>query len=332
MSGPVPTGLVPDRPRASWPDVADWTPWRISAGPEGPVVEWCHTAGLRFDDPFFGQTVERAFRHPFRLLFQHRTALADIAASAAAAPSLPVAGLVLHMSRCGSTLVAQMLDALPSLLVLSEPGPVDTVLRRAGTDPSVGPAEVRGVIAAMARRREPAQEACVLKLDAWAVVDLPLLRRALPGVPWVFCYRDGVEVLASHRGRPGFHVIPGTLPPSVLGWDPSTDPPVDGDAHAARVLARLGRAALDHLDPGGRLVAYRDLPDAVAEVIAPHFGIRVGAEARTAMAEVARRDAKNPVLAFAGPRSLPDDAGLRAAAARWLDPVVADLDRVRVAP
>ncbi len=331
-AGPVPAGPVPDRPRAAWPDVADWTPWRVSAGPEGPVVEWCHTTGLHFDDPFFDQTVERAFRHPFRLLFQHRTALADIGAAADAAPSLPVAGIVLHLSRCGSTLVAQMLDALPSLLVLSEPGPVDAVLRPSAVVPDADPGErarwVRGVVAALARPRTPEQTACVLKLDAWAVMDLPLLRRALPGVPWVFCYRDGIDVLASHRGQPGFHVIPGTLPPSVLGWDPATDPVVDGDDHAARVLARLGRAALDHLGPDGRLVAYRDLPDAVAEVIAPHFGIEVDVGARAAMAAAGRRDAKNPVLPFAGPRPLPDDPGLRAAAARWLDPVVVDLDRV----
>lgn len=309
-----------DPPRAAWPDAADWTPWRLSPGPEGAVVEWCHTAGLRFDDPFFAQTLERAFRHPFRLLFGHRTALGRIATDAARAAPLPIAGVVLHMSRCGSTLVAQMLDAVPSTLVLSEPGPVDSVLRLAASDPTVGPAHVRGVIDALARPRAPEHEVCVLKLDAWAVVDLPLLRAALPGVPWVFCHRDPEAVLASHRRVRGFHVIPGTLPPSLLGWDHEAEP-FDADAHAARVLARLCRAALEHRGPDGIYVDHAELPAAVADRIAPHLGLVIDAPARAAMDRTARRDAKNPVLAFEAPVPAPADPALAAAAARWLTPV-----------
>jgi hypothetical protein len=37
-----------------------------------------------------------------------------------------------------------------------------------------------------------------LKLDCWHMRDLPLFRRAFPNTPWVFLYRDPVEVLVSH--------------------------------------------------------------------------------------------------------------------------------------
>jgi hypothetical protein len=322
---PVVDGLVPDPPRPRWDDVADWTPWRISPGPDGPVVEWCHTAGLTFDDPFFDQTVQGAMRHPFRLLFGARTALGGIVDDAARAPALPVAGIVLHLSRCGSTLVARVLDALPRLLVLAEPGAVDTALRLASAghrlpDGSVvGPAHVRAVIDAAARPRHPSHAACVLKLDAWAVADLPVLRAALPGVPWVFVHRGGAAVLASHRRSRGAHVVPGALAGPWPAWDPGVPPGLDPDEHTARVLAATGQAALDHAGPDGRFVDHADLPGAVAEVIAPHFGLELGPADREAMAAAAGRDAKNPVLPYEGEREVPPD--LVEVAARWLDPV-----------
>jgi hypothetical protein len=334
MAAPCLAGaeLRPDPPRARWDDVADWSPWRLTDGPEGPVVEWVHTGGLAFDDPFLHQTFQRAVAHPFRLLFAARTSLAAIEADAARAPALPIAGIVLHMSRCGSTLVAQVLDALPHVLVLSEPGVVDSALRIVGAalplpDGSVaGPAHLRGVIDALARPRAPEHTACVLKLDAWAVADLPLLRAALPGVPWVFVHRDGAAVLASHRRVRGVHIAPGGLLGPWPAWDPGVPPGLGPDERAARVIAAVVRAAVDHAGPDGRVVDHATLPAAVAEVIAPHFGLVVGPEDRRAMAGAGRRDAKNPVVAHEASAPAPDD--LVALAARWIEPLRARLVEV----
>jgi hypothetical protein len=316
--------LRADPHRERWDDVADWMPWRISPSEDGPLVEWVHTAGLTFDDPFFEQTVQRALRHPFRLLFGARTPLARIADDAGRAPSLPVAGIVLHMSRCGSTHVAQVLDALPRLLVLSEPGPVDTALRiaRLGVplpDGSVaGPAHVRGVVDAMARPRHDDHVACVLKLDAWAVVDLPILRAALPGVPWVFLHRDGAAVLASMRGVRGAHALPGGIPGPWPAWDAGTPAGVGIDEHGARMVAALCDAAREHAGPDGVVVDHAELPGAITEVIAPHFGIALSAADRRAMEVAAGRDAKNPALPYVERPAPPPD--LVALAERWVEP------------
>lgn len=321
----TPDGLRPDPRRDRWDDVADWTPWRISPGPEGPVVEWCHTAGLLFDDPFFAQTLERAFRHPFRLLFTARTPLDAVAVDASRAPALPIAGVVLHLSRCGSTLVTQVLDALPGLLVMSEPPAVDSALRLARNrtplpDGSVaGPAHVRGVIDALARPRHPDQTACVLKLDAWSVVDLPLIREALPGVPWVFCHRDGAAVLASHRRMRGPHVLPGGLDGPWGGWDPGIGEGVGLDERAARTLAALVAAAVEHRGPDGVSVDHAELPGAVADIVAPHLGLELTPADRKAMAVAGRRDAKNPAIVHEPPA--PPAADLQALAERWIEPV-----------
>src|SRR5262249_57696026 len=93
----------------------------------GPLVDWWHLGGVRFTDPFFEQTIATAMAHPFNLLFRPATQLRALAAPAT--PELRPAGLIFHMSRCGSTLVAQMLAALAGNVVLSEPTPLDHVLR-----------------------------------------------------------------------------------------------------------------------------------------------------------------------------------------------------------
>ena len=95
-----------------------WAPAQIRWTPSGPLVDWCHLGDLRFADPFFEQTIERAMAHPFNLLFRRATSLA--AMGEPAQPELKPAGLIFHMSRCGSTLVSRMLAASPENMVLSE--------------------------------------------------------------------------------------------------------------------------------------------------------------------------------------------------------------------
>jgi hypothetical protein len=298
------------------PDLDGWTPIRVSVGEAGPVVDWCHTAGVDFDDPFFDQAVERALRHPFRLLFRRETTVDELVERAAVAPGLAPSGFVLHLSRCGSTLAARMLGALPTTLVLSEPGPLDAVLRTGRPD------WVRAMVAALGQPRRPGHSHLVVKLDAWALLHLPVLAAAFPATPWVVLHRDPVEVLVSQLRRRGWHMVPGALPPALVGLAPEQAVTLPQEDYAAAVLGALCRAAARHHDPArARLVDHADLPGAVADVVAPWFGVEVDAAGRSAMLAVAGQDAKNPVLPYADDRAAKQagaTASVRAAADRWV--------------
>ena len=112
-----------------------WTPVEFTAA--GPSVEWCDLRGVRFDDPFFEQTVRRAMQDPYRLLFRARTSVAALKDVFDRADRLELAGSVFHSSRCGSTLVCRMLGQLAGAVVLSEPPVLDDVLRAPGVDGGV---------------------------------------------------------------------------------------------------------------------------------------------------------------------------------------------------
>ncbi|MDQ3591351.1 MAG: hypothetical protein M3386_00385 [Actinomycetota bacterium] len=275
---------------------ARWTPIRVATDGGAPCVAWCWTDGVRFDDPFFAQTIERCLRDPFRLLFQRQTPLDQLEAHAEARPPT---GLVYHLSRSGSTLVSRMLEFLPDAWVLSEPGPVDSVL----TYPAPLAERARWLHAIVsALGPDTATGPYVLKLDAWAVLDFDVFEQAFPDVPWVFCYRHPGDVLVSQSLQGSYHMIPGALPawrlgePLALPAQPSLDE--YGAAMLGRLLDRALRAAKD--SSHGLLVHNEQLPGAVLDRIAPHFGIRIPASQVDAILEVTKWNAKNPVLPYAG--------------------------------
>ncbi|NMO16166.1 sulfotransferase family protein [Pyxidicoccus fallax] len=321
-----------------------WVPGRIYEAEGGLRVDWCHLGTRRFTDPFFDQTLERRLGHPFALLFRHQTSLETLVERHAARPGLPVRGLVFHMSRCGSTLVAQLLAALPRHIVLSEAGPVDAVLRAHLRVPGVTDEQriewLRAVVGALGQRRHPEEEAVFLKLDAWHALELPLLQRAFPGVPWLFLYRDPVEVMASHQNHRGAHMLPGMLEPARLGLEPVAVEGMPLEEFGARVLARICEAGLrgyrERQGPA-RLVNYTQLQTDAAAIVTDFFGLKLTAEEAGHLRAVAERDAKNPVLTFE------DDTETKARrvttlsrelAERWIRPVHDALEdeRLRARP
>ena len=300
-----------------------WTPIRVHWRDE-PVVEWCWMDGLAFSDPFFVQTVERAFTTPFSLLFRRETpldALDEIE------PGLDPSGFVFHVSRCGSTLVSGMLAAVPQHLVLSEPLPFDHILRAdASEDDKVR--WLRSIVSALGRRRRGDERAYVLKLDAWSTCDLGTVRRAFPEVPWVFLFRDPVEVLASHFRQRGAHMVPGALDPRLFGLDFDVIAQMPPEEYCARVLAAICRSALEHRDERALFVDYRELPSAVFDRILDTFGLECDDVERAEMAKVAGFDAKNPHLLFSDDREAKEreaSPALREAADRWVRPLYEEL-------
>jgi hypothetical protein len=203
------------------------------------------------------------------------------------------------MSRCGSTLMAQMLAAAPRNTVISEAPPLDAAVQLEALGAPSG--RYAGVLAAMVgalgRRQSAAAGRLFLKHDSWHAMSLPLIRRAFPSTPWVFLYRDPVEVIVSQARQAGMQTVPGLLPRQIVGLDPAATP---HDAYGAAVLGRTCEAAADAVaGGGGLLVNYSELPDAVFSRILPHFGVTADADELAAMTRAAGRDAKAPYAAFA---------------------------------
>ncbi len=291
----MPSPVTLDR----WPSNG-WLPARPVETGDPPAFDWAWFGPAPLTAPFYEDSVRRFAPRPFSQMFRTRTSLAALVGGAEGANNPAPSGFIHHMSRCGSTLVAQMLAADPSHIVLSEPAPFDAVVRwamvsDAPLDDRI--AALRAIVAALGRDRSGQSKRLFLKLDAWHAVAIPLLRAAFPDTPWVFLYRDPVEVMVSQLRQRGIHTVPGLLPPSILNIPGAEGMPEE--RYAATVMARLNQAVLDHWHVGGgMLVNYDAMPSAILDRIAPHFGFVPDATMRNAMALVATRDAKAPAQPF----------------------------------
>ena len=304
-------------------DLDGWMPIRVHWR-DGPVVEWCWMDALRFSEPTFIRTVERAYRTPFSLLFRRET---PIGALAELEQGLEPSGFVFHVSRCGSTLVTQMLASSPRHLVVSEPLPVDHVLR------ADAPEEdkvrwLRWIVSALGRPRIGDERGYVLKFDAWSACSLGTVRRAFPDVPWVFLFREPVQVLASHFRQRGAHMVPGALDPGLFGLDRDSIGQMPPEEYCARVLAAICGSALEHRDERALFVDYRELPEAVFDQILGAFGLVCDEPELARMREVVGFDAKNPHLLFSADSEVKEreaPPALREAAERWVRPLYDEL-------
>jgi len=294
-------GGAPARARVTGLPPSGWLPARAFWQGEELYVGWSYFGDLPLVEPFFEDSLRRAMESPFNLLFQYATPIARLPDWLAARPGLSPRGFIFHMSRCGSTLVTQMLAALPHNLVLSEAPPLDEVVqaraRKAGVNEDQQVLWLAWIMSALAQPRR-GEQALFVKLDSWHTLALPLFRRAFPSVPWVFLYRDPVEVLVSQMEAPGIHTVP-TLRGAHILWTDAPFEPHRREDYCARILARICEPVAAHArEGGGRLINYRELPAATWTSILPHFGIAVSARDRAVMAKAARYDAKIPGMAF----------------------------------
>lgn len=317
-----PTGWLPVA--ASWCDGTLW-------------VDWSFFGKQPLREPFFDDSVQRALRQPFNRLFHYRTPIARLPVWLQANRHLQPDGFIFHMSRCGSTLVSQMLGALPGTIAISEAGPIDTVVdaRRINRDLSEDD-QVRWLqwmISAFGQARRGDERRFVVKLDCWHTRDLALIRRAFPTVPWIFLYRDPIEVLVSHRRQPGMQMLPQLVAAQRFGLDPDLSWQAPAD-YQARVLAAICEPLCEPLfEPlarqetpqeipnGGLLINYRQLPQALSTLILPHFGIAIDAFEHALLTEAGSRNAKMPDSAFAADSAAKQQeatAALRDLADRWL--------------
>ena len=309
-----------------------YVPIRVYGQTQPFGVDWCYLGRERFCDPFFDQTIQRQLRLPFNQLFRPQTTLEDLREWQTDRPGVPPAGFIFHMSRCGSTLLAQLLAALPQHIVISEAGPIDAVLQAHFRDLAVSAdqriAWLRALIGALSQPRTGDETRLFIKFDSWHTSFLPLIQQAFPAVPWVFLYRDPIEVLVSLSAERGGQAVPGVLPPGLFGLTYELLPALSLDEYAARVLAGICGAALANRNERGRFVSYDQLPAAGWTHIAAHFDLALTAQENALMQGAARWDAKSPTLEF-----IPDNAAkqqaatpvLRQLAAQWLEPLYQQL-------
>lgn len=306
-----------------------WLPIRIFARQGQWRVDWCWFGDTPLHQPFFREAVDEALRLPFNQAFRRETPLATLSQWQAESPGCEPQAFICHASRCGSTLISQMLAALDHCTVISEPPPLDSLLRSGLPADTLAPA-LRGLISAYGQARGGVEQRLVIKLDAWHIGELPLLRRCFATTPWLFVYREPLEIAVSHLRRSGMHMVPGLIGPSALD---DAESGFEREAFIARRLGRLLQLGLERcVEFQGLAVNYSELPEAMAGRLALFFGLDAEQCAR-AFSRV-EQHAKQPDQVFvADGASKRDEASplLRERVERWARGPYERLESLRAA-
>ena len=231
-----------------------------------------------------------------------------------------------------------MLAALAQNVVVSEAGAVDAVMRagfnHAGTDDERA-GWLRALVCALGQRRHVAERHYFVKFDGWHTLQLALVRRVFPEVPWLFVYREPLEVMASQLRRPALWLQPGNLPPQLLGLDTAAAFSLSPEDYCARVLARICETALQHADEGRVLfVNHRQLPEVLTDSVLSFWRVAYTAEEIAAMRQTAQFHAKEPEVRYVNDgdaKRRGASAAARGAAERWVTPLYERLEALRCA-
>lgn len=308
-------------------DLRGWYPLYVERDVRSGDVAvcWRELGQQPFSDAFFVNTLARQPPEARRVC---RT---PVAALASFGDCLAPDAFIFHVSRCGSTLLTQLLASLPQCIVMSEPPIIDSLLRlhHDGANAADSVALLRQAMLALGQRRRGDETHCFIKFDCWHIHSLALLRLAFPATPCLFLYREPQAVLASHQRQRGPQMVPGMLHPAQLPLPTHQLAPGDLDGYAGLVLSSLFAAAELQAAAGQlHLINYSQLPGIVFSDLLPRFGITPTAGQLQAMRERGGVHAKYGT-AYHGDPHVPADAGLADIASR-LQPGYQALEALRL--
>lgn len=250
----------------------NWYP--VAIDPHTDSVFWRDMGQQRFVESFFHNSLDAQAREARRVCKTKVSSLAKIRSTVA--PS----AFIFHISRCGSTLLTQMLASLTSCIVLSEPPVIDMFCRNYlnTRDQQIGHENqiqiFRQLIAALGQQRFPAESHLIIKLDSWHIGHCEFIREAYPDVPMYFLFRDPKQVLASHRKQRGPQMIPDYLDLGNIKAEKTGLEVADLDGYCLRILDQFFATALSHADNQQlRLLNYKELPNYVWDRLLNELGI-----------------------------------------------------------
>ena len=166
-----------------------WLPYRLKGGSEGVDCRWLFVGSTPFTEPFFEGTIASVLSLPENSFGTPRvTPLSTLPLAAAELDTLEPAAFVFHVSRCGSTLVSQLLGLEASCVALSEVPFFDQLLRSRFHPGLQGVAPALHLPAAIrlhGQRRNGTERSLVVKLDSWHTGLHAELRALYPQTPFI---------------------------------------------------------------------------------------------------------------------------------------------------
>lgn len=266
--------------------VSRWLPIGFEFSPAMVCVRWMDFGTKELSEPFLRWTIRYLdkMRPPAR---KRVTDLRTLARAAQRFESVTPVGVILHVSRCGSSLVANVIRARGNVVVLSEACPVSMFFKPAVFSASQFCLEEWVPTRAMfldyvtrlyANPSDQETRRLVVKCDVVDLLHLPMIRSVWPDTPLLVIIRDPLEVLVSNIEEPPpwtkIRNCPRLASPMLRMGQPDLNG-IEIEEYWARSLANLFQSAYDNIDDKCRVIDYSDLTERAICDIGEWFGVPI---------------------------------------------------------
>jgi hypothetical protein len=287
--------------------VANWIPYKLFCDNGELFCHWLNLQDKKFEEPFFDETIWRLRALPANVkMFKTVSHLQMIPLWANGLATVKPTAIIFHLSRCGSTLVSQLLTLDDSNIVLPEVPFFDELLRLQYQQPAIETALGDKCLAAAVKfygqQRNENLKNLFIKTDCWHIFFYKRLRQLFPDVPFVLLYRSPAEVLLSQQKRRGMQAVPGILEPELMGLTKEEIDHADFDGYFSRVMEKILAKfyEVQQNDPMTLLVNYKEGIIPIVQRIAGLSGINLPEELLRKMKDRSGYHAKYPGQIFTG--------------------------------
>jgi hypothetical protein len=281
--------------------LTNWIPYKLLLEQDQALCRWLNTGDKPFSEPFFDDTITRLKSNGIQR-WHSAGNIQLLPGWSKDVKAIKPSAFIFHISRCGSTLLSQLLSINPRHIVLSEVPFIDDVLRAPFKHhPQASFDQPDMLDAALRFYGQPRNEEnkLFIKTDSWHVFFYKTFRKLYPKAAFILLYRKPEEVIRSHQKKRGMQAVPGVIEPEVFGFE--EEPVTDLDAYMSRVIERYLTVFTDIIakDERSILVNYNQGMMNVMDTMASFAGIDISAEEHAKMEERCRYHAKYPDQVFA---------------------------------
>jgi len=184
-------------------------------------IEWLDVKNKRFTEPFWNETIAYC-RANYRNFGEEKiiTNLADVIEKSQDLDFVAPSSIIFHVSRCGSTLISQLLSLSEKNIVLAEPSIIDEIFCYSFENPDFSEEKkmsaARAILQFWGQKRSGHEQHLFLKTDCWHLYFYETIRKMYPDVPILLMYRNPLEILHSQRKRRGRQAVQGVNNPKTL--------------------------------------------------------------------------------------------------------------------